>query len=157
METSDAYDEGDVTGQPVKAGNQQGSAALSALLKGGKQLRPVRVSASALDLGELGHELAAVDLAGDGLTLRVKAQPARALAVGRNTVIGNEISHGSASIVATLWHQLPFVQILNVGLDLYRCLLVYNLAFMNCLEMKVNFILFFNSFIVIGLMRLCPL
>jgi hypothetical protein len=38
-----------------------------------------------------------VDLAGDGLTLRVKAQPTRALAVGRNTVIGNEISHGSAS------------------------------------------------------------
>jgi len=33
------------------------------------------VPASALDLGELGHELAAVDLAGDGLTLRVKAQP----------------------------------------------------------------------------------
>jgi hypothetical protein len=77
------------------------------------------VSASALDLGELGHELAAVDLAGDGLTLRVKAQPARALAVGRNTVIGNEISHGSASIVAPLARQLPFVQILNVGLDLY--------------------------------------
>ena len=46
------------------------------------RLRPVRVPASALDLGELGHELAAVDLAGDGLTLRVKAQPARALAVG---------------------------------------------------------------------------
>jgi hypothetical protein len=46
------------------------------------------VPASALDLGELGHELAAVDLAGDSLTLRVKAQ--------------------------------PFVQILNVGLDLYR-------------------------------------
>lgn len=64
-------DEGDVTGQPVKAGNQQGSAALSALLKGGKQLRPVRVSASALDLGELGHELAAVDLAGNGLALCV--------------------------------------------------------------------------------------
>jgi hypothetical protein len=78
------------------------------------------VPASALDLGELGHELAAVDLAGDGLTLRVKAQPARALAVGRNTVIGNEISHGSASIGAPVAHQLPFVQILNVGLDLYR-------------------------------------
>ena len=109
----------DVAGQPVKAGNQQGSAALPALLKGGKQLRPVRVSASALDLGELGHELATVDLAGDGLTLRVKAQPARALAVGRNTVIGNEISHGSASIVGPVARQLPFVQILNVGLDLY--------------------------------------
>jgi hypothetical protein len=77
------------------------------------------VPASALDLGELGHELATVDLAGDGLTLRVKAQPARALAVGRNTVIGNEISHVSASIVAPLARQLPFVQILNVGLDLY--------------------------------------
>lgn len=56
--------------------------------------------ASALDLSELSHELAAVDLAGDGLTLRVKAQPARALAVGRNTLIGNEISHGSASKAA---------------------------------------------------------
>jgi hypothetical protein len=78
------------------------------------------VPASALDLGELGHELATVDLAGDGLTLRVKAQPARALAVGRNTVIGNEISHGSASIVAAVPRQLPFVQILNLGLDLYR-------------------------------------
>jgi hypothetical protein len=82
-------------------------------------LRPVRVPPSALDLGELGHELAAVDLAGDGLTLRIKAQPARALAVGRNTVIGNEISHGSASIVGPLARQLPFVQILNVGFDLY--------------------------------------
>jgi len=82
------------------------------------QFGPV-ISFSALDLGELGHELAAVDLAGDGLTLRVKAQPARALAVGRNTVIGNEISHGSASIVAAVLRQLPFVQILNVGLDLY--------------------------------------
>jgi len=112
--------EGNVTGQPVKAGNQQGSAALPALFKGGKQLRPVRVSASALDLSELGHELATIDLAGDGLTLRVKAQPARALAVGRNTVIGNEISHGSASIVTPAVSQLPFVQILNVGLDLYR-------------------------------------
>jgi len=111
--------EGNVTGQPVKAGNQQGSAALPALLKGGKQLGPVRVPPSALDLGELGHELATVDLAGDGLTLRVKAQPARALAVGRNTVIGNEISHGSASIVAAVPRQLPFVQILNLGLDLY--------------------------------------
>jgi hypothetical protein len=77
------------------------------------------VSASALDLGELGYELATVDLAGDGLTLRVKAQPARALAVGRNTVIRNEMSHGSASIVAPVARQLPFVQILNVGLDLY--------------------------------------
>jgi hypothetical protein len=77
------------------------------------------VPASALDLGELGHELATVDLVGDGLTLRVKAQPARALAVGRNTIIGNEISHGSASIVAAVPRQLPFVQILNVGLDLY--------------------------------------
>jgi hypothetical protein len=77
------------------------------------------VPASALDLGELGHELAPVDLAGDGLTLRVKAQPARALAVGRNTVVGNEISHGSASIVSPVVRQLPFVQILNVGLDLY--------------------------------------
>jgi hypothetical protein len=115
------------------------------------------VPASALDLGELGHELAAVDLAGDGLTLRVKAQPARALAVGRNTVIGNEIGHGSASIVAAEPRQLPFVQILNIGLDLYRRLLVYSLAFMNCLELKVNFISFFNSFIFIGLMRLCPL
>jgi hypothetical protein len=115
------------------------------------------VPASALDLGELGHELAAVDLAGDGLTLRVKAQPARALAVGRNTVIGNEISHGSASIGAPVAHQLPFVQILNVGLDLYRHLLVYRFAFMNCLELKVNFISFFNSFIFIDLICLCPL
>ena len=112
-------DKSDVAGQPVKTGNQQGSAALPALLKGGKQLGPVRVPPSALDLGELGHELATVDLAGDGLTLRVKAQPARALAVGRNTVIGNEISHGSASIVAAVPRQLPFVQILNLGLDLY--------------------------------------
>jgi hypothetical protein len=112
-------DKSDVAGQPVKTGNQQGSVALAALFKGGQELRPVRVPASALDLGELGHELAAVDLAGDGLTLRVKAQPTCALAVGRNTVIGNEISHGSASIVAPLARQLPFVQILNVGLDLY--------------------------------------
>ena len=50
--------------------------------------------ASALDLGELGHELAAVDLTGDGLTLRVKAQPARALTVGRDAVIGNERGQG---------------------------------------------------------------
>src|ERR1017187_8427225 len=128
----------DVAGQSVKTGNQQGSAALPTLFKCGQELRPVRVPASALDLGELGHELAAVDLAGDGLTLRVKAQPARALAVGRNTVIGNKISHGNASIGAPVVHQLPFVQILNVGLDLYRCLLVYSLAFMNCLELKVN-------------------
>jgi hypothetical protein len=78
------------------------------------------VPPSALDLSELGHELAAVDLASDGLTLRVKAQPARALAVGRNTVIGNEISHGSASIVGPVARQLPFVQILYVGLDLYK-------------------------------------
>jgi hypothetical protein len=78
------------------------------------------VSPSALDLGELGHELAAVDLAGDGLTLRVKAQPTRALAVGRNTVIGNKLSHGNASIVAPVVRQLPFVPILNVGLDLYN-------------------------------------
>jgi hypothetical protein len=49
------------------------------------------------------------------------------------------------------------VLLLNVGLDLYRRLLVYSLAFMNCLELKVNFISFFNSFIFIGLMRLCPL
>ena len=101
-------DEGDVTGQPVKAGNQQGSAALPALLKGGKQLRPVRVPASALDLGELGHELAAVDLAGDGLTLRVKAQPARAQAVGGDAVIGDETGQESGH-----------VQILNAGLKLY--------------------------------------
>jgi hypothetical protein len=112
-------DKCDVTGQPVKTGNQQSSAALPTLFKCGQELRPVRVPASALDLGELGHELAAVDLAGDGLTLRVKAQPARALAVSRNTVIGNEISHDSASIVAPLARQLPFVQILNVGFDLY--------------------------------------
>jgi hypothetical protein len=113
-------DKSDVAGQPVKAGNQQGSAALPTLFKSGQELRPVRVPASALDLGELGHELASVDLAGDGLTLRVKAQPARALAVGRNTVVGNEINHGSASIVAPVARQLPFVQTLNVGLDLYR-------------------------------------
>jgi hypothetical protein len=81
------------------------------------------VPASALDLGKLGHELATIDLAGDGLTLRVKAQPTRALAVGRNTVIGNEISHGSASIVAPVARQLSFVQILNVGLDLYASIL----------------------------------
>jgi hypothetical protein len=66
-------DKSDVAGQPVKAGNQQGSAALPALFKGGKQLRPVRVPPSALDLSELGHELTTVGLAGDGLTLRVKA------------------------------------------------------------------------------------
>src|ERR1035438_3638808 len=112
--------ESDIAGQPVKAGNQQSSAALPTLFKCGQELRPVRVPASALDLGELGHELATVDLAGDGLTLRVKAQPACALAVSRNTVIGNEISHGSASIVTPAVSQLPFVQILNVGLDLYR-------------------------------------
>src|ERR1039458_3906774 len=113
-------DKSDVTGQPVKTGNQQGSAALPTLFKGGQELRPIRVPASALDLGELGHELAAVDLAGDGLTLRVKAQPARALAVGRNTIIGNEIGHGSASIVTPAVSQLPFVQILNVVFDLYK-------------------------------------
>jgi hypothetical protein len=41
-------DKSDVAGQPIKAGNQQGSAALAALLKGGKQLRPVRVSSPCL-------------------------------------------------------------------------------------------------------------
>jgi hypothetical protein len=44
------------------------------------------------------------------------------LAVSRNTVIGNEISHGSASIVSPVVRQLPFVQSLYVGLDLYRYL-----------------------------------
>jgi len=77
-----------------------GSAALPALFKGGQELRPVRVPVSALNLGELGHELAAVELA-----------------VGRNTVIGNEISHGSDSIGASVAHQLPFVHILNALLQ----------------------------------------
>lgn len=101
-------DESDVAGQPVKAGNQQGSATLPALFEGGQKLRPVRVPASALDLGELGHELAAVHLAGNGLALRVQTEAARALAVGGNAVIGNETGQGSGH-----------VQILNVGFDLY--------------------------------------
>ena len=36
------------------------------------RLRPVRVPASALDLGELGHELATIHLASNSLTLRIK-------------------------------------------------------------------------------------
>ena len=63
---------------------------------------------SALDLGELGYELAAVDLAGDGLTLRVKAEATRALAVSGDAVVGDEGGQGSGH-----------VQILNAGLDLY--------------------------------------
>ena len=67
-------DESDVAGQPIKASNQKNGAALPALFERGQELRPVSVPASALDLGELGYELATVDLAGDGLTLRVQAQ-----------------------------------------------------------------------------------
>ena len=64
--------------------------------------------ASALDLGELSHELPAVDLASDGLTLRVKTQPTGTLAVGGDAVIGDETGKGRGH-----------VQILNGGLDLY--------------------------------------
>jgi len=115
-------DESDVAGQPVESGNQQGGAALPALLKGGQELRPVRVPASALDLGELGHELAAVHLAGDGLTLGFKAETTRALAVGRNAVISDETGQGRGH-----------VQILNVGLDLYR--LVFGSELTLCVPM----------------------
>ena len=101
-------DEGHVAGEPVKAGDQQGRAALAALIERGQELRPVRVPPSALDLGELSHELAAVDLAGDGLTLRVKAEAARALAIRGNAVIGDKTGRRSGH-----------VQILNGGLDLY--------------------------------------
>ena len=66
-------DEGHVAGQPIQAGDQQNGAALTALVERSEELRPVRVSASTLDLGKLGGQLAAVHLAGDGLALRVKA------------------------------------------------------------------------------------
>lgn len=48
-----------------------GGRALRVLIEGCQQLGPTGVPASALDLGELGHELATVDLAGNGLTLCV--------------------------------------------------------------------------------------
>jgi hypothetical protein len=57
----------------ASAGAAEPECGASGTLKGGKQLRPVRVPPSALDLSELGHELTTVGLAGDGLTLRVKA------------------------------------------------------------------------------------
>ena len=101
-------DESNVAGQPVKAGNQQGSATLPTLFEGGEELRPVRMPASALDLGELGHERAAVHLAGNGLALRIEAEATSALAIRGDTVIGDERGQGSGH-----------VQILNVGFDLY--------------------------------------
>jgi len=66
------------------------------------------VPASALDLGVLGGELAAVHLAGDGLALRVEAETASALAIRGNAIVGDEMGQGSGH-----------VQILNVGFDLY--------------------------------------
>ena len=105
---------GYVAGQPVEAGDQQGGAALPAFFERGQQLGPVRVPASALDLGELGHELAAVHLAGNSLPLRVQPQPTCALAIGRNAVMGDEVGQRRAS-----------EQILNVGLDLYMAAILF--------------------------------
>jgi hypothetical protein len=62
----------------------------------------------ALDLGERGHELAAIDLSSHSLTLRLKAETACALAVSGDAVVDNERRQGSGH-----------VQILNVGLDMY--------------------------------------
>ena len=101
-------DEGHVAGQTVQTGDQKHGTALAALFQGGEELRPVRVPASALDLGEFGGQLTAVDLAGDSLALRVEAEAASALAVGGDAVVGDETGQGSGH-----------VQILNVGLDLY--------------------------------------
>src|ERR1035441_1803677 len=84
---------------------------LAALFECGEELGAVCVPPSALDLGKLGHELAAVHLTRHGLPLRVQPEAARALAVGRNPVIGDDIGH-----------DFPFVQSLNVGLDLYAAL-----------------------------------
>jgi hypothetical protein len=84
---------------PTKSmSNVPGSAALPALLERGQQLGPVRVPASALDLGELGHELAAVYLVGDSLTLRIQTQPTRALAVGGDAVVGDETGQGRGHV-----------------------------------------------------------
>ena len=47
---------------------------------------PVRVPVSALDLRKLGSELAAVRLAGDGLTLRVPGPARSGLAISRDAV-----------------------------------------------------------------------
>ena len=55
------------------------------------KLRPVDVPASAFDLGIFGDQLAAADMRANSLTLRVEAQAAGALAVGRNPVVGDEI------------------------------------------------------------------
>ena len=92
-------DEGNVAREPVEAGNEQGRAALTAFGKGGMELRAVGVAASALDLGEGGGKgLPLSKVTRDAIALRVEAEAADALAVGRNPVIRDKIRHFPSAV-----------------------------------------------------------
>ena len=87
----DVQQEARVPGQPVELGDHQRRPARPAGGEGCGELRPV-VALAALHLLELGcHDATSLSyILGDGRTLGVEAQPALALPVGADPVVGHE-------------------------------------------------------------------
>src|SRR6476469_5277857 len=90
-----------IAGQAVELGYEQGSFALPAGLQGSPKLRPAGEGIAALaglNLRKLAQELpaAAVQVVQDGGPLGIQAEPALALPLGADSVIGDELapSHG---------------------------------------------------------------
>ena|SRR6516225_7169079 len=86
--------EGDVTTEPVEFGDDELGLQLLAGRERGAELRAIVSPLAALDLRVLGGErpVAAVKVVGHGLTLRVEAKPALALAISRDSVIGDPLA-----------------------------------------------------------------
>jgi hypothetical protein len=83
-------DEMDTAGQPVKSSDNEGGFVTAALVERSGELRAVGVPLTALDLLELEKQGSAVREPGNGGALSLQSKAALTLAVGRNTVVGNE-------------------------------------------------------------------